>query len=466
MNVLFLLSDQHRRSVMGIEGDTVAHTPHLDALAKQSIRFRSAYCSNPVCVPSRASIFTGLYTHSHKTWGNGTPWPFENKTVAHHFSRAGYMTASIGKMHFVDGQTHGFDYRLDFNDWYQALGPRVRQYAEEVNWPASGAGHPQIHNLWDSGDPWKPVLTNDGRKGLVAVGRPSVMAERDHMESFITRESVRFLKDHGQKQPFFLVSGFLKPHDPYMPAERFAGMYDPSKVQLPKTWGKVDLASIPDEMRARIQKHDPTPELSDPDMAKRRIALYYGNVAQVDDSVGKILAALRETGLEDNTIVVYSSDHGEMLGDHGLFQKFVFYEPSAGVPLMVRVPGMAGQGSISSTPVNLVQLVATLTELCGLDVPSGLEGESFVRDLRSPDRTRDTPTYAEFALSSPKGGRYMMRRGKYKYTHYMSDRPELYDLESDPDEMRNLAVLPEFRGVGEDLKAQLLDWVKNTPKTT
>ena len=109
MNVLFLLSDQHRPSALGIEGDPLAHTPHLDALARQSVRFQSAYCSNPVCVPSRASIFTGLYTHTHKTYGNGTPWPFENKTVAHHFSRAGYMTASIGKMHFVDAQTNGLE---------------------------------------------------------------------------------------------------------------------------------------------------------------------------------------------------------------------------------------------------------------------------------------------------------------------------------------------------------------------
>src|SRR5260370_28852787 len=118
-NVLLLMSDQHRRDAMGIAGDPVARTPNLDSLARSGIRFTSAYCSNPVCTPSRASLLTGLYTPNHQTWSNATPWPFEHNTIAHYFGRAGYMTALIGKMHFVDAQTHGFDYRLDFIAWYQ-----------------------------------------------------------------------------------------------------------------------------------------------------------------------------------------------------------------------------------------------------------------------------------------------------------------------------------------------------------
>src|SRR5438067_1731656 len=132
-NVLLLMSDQHRRDALGIEGNPFARTPNLDALAQSGTRFHSAYCSNPVCVPSRASLLTGLYTHHHKTWNNSVPWHFEHKTAAHYFGQAGYMTALIGKMHFVDAQTHGFDYHLGFNDWYQHLGPKTKLYAEELS---------------------------------------------------------------------------------------------------------------------------------------------------------------------------------------------------------------------------------------------------------------------------------------------------------------------------------------------
>jgi choline-sulfatase len=155
-NVLLLMSDQHRRDALRIAGDSVARTPNLDALARTSVRFTNAYCSNPVCTPSRASLLTGLHTHNHQTWGNTTAWPFEHKTIAHYFGRAGYMTALIGKMHFVDAQTHGFDYRLDFNDWYQYLGPKIQLYADELSRANSGSGLPQIDDLWrDAGDPWR-----------------------------------------------------------------------------------------------------------------------------------------------------------------------------------------------------------------------------------------------------------------------------------------------------------------------
>src|SRR3569833_4727497 len=120
-NVLLLMSDQHKRSCLGAAGDRVARTPNLDALARTSVRFNSAYCTNPVCTPSRASLLTGLYTHNHQSFNNATPLPPTHKTIAHHFGRAGYLTGLIGKMHFVDGQTHGFDYHLDFNEWFQYL---------------------------------------------------------------------------------------------------------------------------------------------------------------------------------------------------------------------------------------------------------------------------------------------------------------------------------------------------------
>jgi choline-sulfatase len=457
-NVLVLMSDQHRPHALSIDGDAVARTPNLDSLARSATRFDSAYCSNPVCVPSRASLLTGLYTHHHRTWNNTVPWPFETKTAAHHFSRAGYMTGLIGKMHFVDAQTHGFDYRLDFNDWWQYLGPKARLYADELGQANSGSGLPQIDDLWrDFGDPWKGERERDGREGLVAVGRVSRIPERDHFESFIARESIRFLRQHAKQQPFFLISSFLKPHDPFMPAERFAAMFRAEEMRLPDTWGKVDLATVPKHIQDSIRVNGPTPELQSPEQSKRRIALYYASLAQMDENIGAVLATLREVGLEQDTIVVYTSDHGEMLGEHGLWQKFVFYEPSVGVPLLVRAQGVSVPGARCGTPVSQVQVLPSLLELCGLPVPGGLDGESFTRDLREPGQTRDTSVYAEYNLHTPRP-RYMLRRGGYKFCHYPGDIAELYHLTDDPKEMHNLAAGEGHRSVLERMRQQLFDW--------
>ncbi|MCL5743183.1 MAG: sulfatase-like hydrolase/transferase, partial [Acidobacteria bacterium] len=386
----------------------------------------------------------------------GTPWPFEKKTMAHYFARAGYMTALVGKMHFVDAQTHGFDYHLDFNDWFQFLGPKAKLHAEELGKRNSGSGNPQIDDLWrDFGDPWEGVREKDDRKGAVHIGRMSKITERDQFESFVARESVRFLKNHGNKQPFFLVSSFLKPHDPFMPAERFYNMYRGADMVLPDTWGKLD-PSVPRETKEAVRRAAGE-GLDAPENAKQRTACYYGSVSEMDFCLGQVLDALHELGLEENTVVVYTSDHGEMLGEHGLWHKFVFYDPSCGVPLIFRVPGLTTAGARSQTPVSLVQMVPTLLELCGLPAPAEADGESFVRDLREPTSRRDTTVYSEYNLRTPRA-KYMIRRGDHKYNYYTNDTPELYNLREDPKETRNLAE--SEKGKAEELKAQLFAWHK------
>jgi choline-sulfatase len=266
------------------------------------------------------------------------------------------------------------------------------------------------------------------------------------------------LKNHG-KQPFFLVTSFLKPHDPFMPAKRFADMFRPEDMKLPDTWGKVDLSKVPKEISAAIRRNAPTPELHDADQARRRIALYYGNLAQMDDCLGRVLTALRELDLEKDTVVLYTADHGEMLGEHGLWQKFVFYESSVGVPLVVRAPGVTTAGARSKTPVSLVQVLPTLLELCGLPTVSGLDGSSLVPDLREPARTRDTTVFAEYNLRNPRA-KYMLRRGDYKYNYYVHDIAELYNLREDPKEMRNLALEAASAGKVAEMKRQLFAWHK------
>lgn len=462
-NVLLLMSDQHRPDALGIRGGTVAKTPNLDRLAQSGVRFDHAYCADPVCTPSRACLLTGLYVHNNRTYDNATAWPFEHKTVAHHLGQAGYMTGLIGKMHFVDAQTHGFEYKLDFNDWYQYLGPKTKLRAEEIIYPNSGSGLPQIDDLWrDYGDPWTGVINMDRREGYVSVGRVSALAEEDHFESFVARESIRFLKNFGGKAPFFLVSSFLKPHDPFTPAERFAKMFHVPDMELPPTWGKVDVSTVPRFIRERIEYNSPVPELRDPEQAKRLIAMYYANLAQTDNCVGKVLDTLKELGLEEDTIVLYTSDHGGMLGAHGLWQKSVFYEPSVGVPLLFRVPGLTPANSRSETPVSLVQILPTLAELCGISTPSGIDGTSFVSSLQEPSRTEETTVFAETGLTSSVPG-YMIRHGDYKYCYYVNDTPELYNLRTDPHEMNNLAVLSTYKSKVNEMQQRLFAWHRPSP---
>lgn len=457
-NVLLIMSDQHRRSCMGAAGDSFARTPNLDRLAAQSVRFTNAYCTNPVCAPSRASMLTGLYSHNLHTSGNGQPYSPRYKTVVEHFGRAGYLTALVGKMHFVDAQIHGFQYELEFNDWFQTLGPRAKLYADETYYPNSGAGLPQIESLWQSqGDPWKNDREFDGRLGPVAVGRASKMAEADHFESFVARESIRFLESYAKTdEPFFLVTSFLKPHDPFMPAERFAGMFQEQDVRLSPTWGKADLANLPREVQHDIQTSGVTPELLHAQAARQRVASYYGSLAQTDDCIGQVLQALTRLDLDRNTIVIYTSDHGEMLGDLGLWNKFQFYEGSCGVPLLIRVPN--GSSAVCETPVSLISLAATLAELCSVPFPATGDGHSFAGLLSEPASQQDHgPIFAEFALGKP-GEKYLIRDGNLKYTFWVHDRAELYDLSSDPEEMHNLADHPDHQATVDHLKQRLFSW--------
>ena len=459
-NLLILMADQHKPDCLGIAGHPVVKTPNLDTLAHSGMRFSSAYCTNPVCTPSRASILTGLYTHHHGALNNRTPWPFQHKTIANYFGAAGYMSALIGKMHFVDAQTHGFDYRLDFNDWYQYLGPKTKLYADELSRANSGSGLPQIDDLWrDAGDPWKGTRDLDDREGPVAVGGVSKIPEPDHFESFVARESVRFLKNHSKDQPFFLISSFLKPHDPFMPAQRFADMFRAEDMRLPDTWGKVNLDEIPVAVRRSIEHNAPTPELNNVDAARRRIAYYYANLAQMDDCAGIVLRALRDLDLEKDTVVVYVSDHGEMLGEHGLWQKFQFYESSCGIPLIVRAPGIAPANRRCATPVSLVSLLPTLAELCDVSVPSTFDGPSLAAQVHQPEIASNSPVFSEYDLGNPRA-KYMIRDANWKYTFWTHDMPELYDLQSDPKEMRNLALRAEYRSRVDELKSKLFRWYR------
>jgi choline-sulfatase len=457
-NVLLLMSDQHKRSCMGAAGDRVAHTPNLDRLAGQSARFTAAYCTNPVCTASRASMLTGLYSHHLEAQNNNSPFSSAHKTMAHHFAAAGYFTGLIGKMHWNDAQSHGFDYRLEFNDWFQYLGPKVQLYADEVGAPNSGAGMPEIETLWEQGDPWKGQRGTDGRKGFTDLGRVSLMPEQDHFDSFVARESVRFLNaySHGP-QPFFLITSFLRPHAPFMPSQRFADLYQPEQMKLSPTWGKAELNALPREVANAIRHNPYSPELNEAAGARREMAFYYANLAEMDDCLGRVIQAVHDLRLENDTIICYTADHGEMLGDLGLWQKFQFYEGSCGVPLLIRVPGRPA--SVCDIPVSLVSLCNTLTDLANVSLIQPNDGVSFrpLVEVEADKRTGAKPVFAEYGLGGPQPKR-MVRHNEWKFTEWLHDIPELYNLATDPEELHNLAALPEYATKVLALKERLHAW--------
>jgi choline-sulfatase len=241
-----------------------------------------------------------------------------------------------------------------------------------------------------------------------------------------------------------------------MPAKRFADMFAPEKMNLSPTWGKADLNNIPRRVRHFIEKCPYTPELQEASAARKRMAYYYGNLAQTDDCIGRVMNALKRLGLDQDTIVVYTADHGEMLGDLGLWNKFQFYEGSCAVPFMVRMPGNTPRRC--DTPLSLVSLSATLTDLCDVPELAPTDGRSFAGLVQQPNSHQDYgPVFAEYSLGNS-SAKYMIREGRLKYTYWVDDLPELYDLSSDPQELHNLASSPKYAATVRELRDKLFAW--------
>lgn len=202
-NVLILMSDQHTPSALGFKGDAVVRTPNLDQFARTAVSFDQAYCTYPLCLPSRASFLTGLYPQHHQAYTNQTPWPFEHKTLGHYFHDAGYMTVLIGKMHFIDAQTHGFDYYMDFNDWFQYLGPKAKIWADELGQANDGSGLPQIPSIWGKQDPWAGSRLDDDRQGYIAAAGARALKRKITLRALSRANPCAFCSSTGRSAHSF-----------------------------------------------------------------------------------------------------------------------------------------------------------------------------------------------------------------------------------------------------------------------
>jgi choline-sulfatase len=471
LNIVWLTSDQHSSHALGCYGNSVVQTPNLDRLAAEGLCFDRHFCSYPVCVPARFTMMSGLYPHHHGAVGNSTPLPLRTRTVAHHFGQAGYVTAWLGKMHPVDGQTHGFDYYMDMGAYFDYLGPKTRTFTYGMGAEDSGCGSPWItvHRPPTEGrSAWVPAELPRHNDTLEVR---ELLAEEDHFESFVARETIRFLETY-RDEPFFVTASFLKPHNPFSPPAEYGAMYRPEEMPLPD-WSPTQLEGLPPQLRSHRYPGAGTPE-GDAWLG-RFIAAYYGNVSHMDACAGRILDALDRLGLADNTLVVYTTDHGEMLGEHGMRGKFCFFDGSARLPLIARLPGHIPAGTRSSALVDQADYVPTFRDAAGF-APAArsqpFDGRSFAPVLSEPSLPGKAFAFGEFAL--PQRPFYMRRDERWKYVYYTdttagrgpavtgatTPAEELYDSVTDPGEFTNLAADPTRNDVVAEQRAELFAFLE------
>ena len=435
---------------MTCAGRDLVPTPNIDRIASRGVRFTNAYCPYPVCVASRMALLTGLYAHSTGAITNKNQLDWRYRTMANHIAENGYLTALTGKMHFGDAHNHGFEYYMSINDWLMYLGPKVQHYANEIaNHPLGpkffdtvndgGAGLPDIDGLWPKGSPW---VGNVERWNFDSMA--SQLEPEDHLDMFLARQAAKLITRY-RRQPFFLVVSFMKPHSPFYPPRQWAEKYPVGKMKLPDVG---DISKYPRHIQRRIQN---TKKLGEKRQRAHR-AGYLGNLAFVDTCIGYVYNALEKEGLTDNTIVVYTSDHGEMDGDHGLYQKFCLFEPAVRVPLIVSYPNHLGQNKVTGALTEYFGLYPTLA-----GAPARMDAASFADVLRNPDMKGPDAAFSEFNLRS-RTCEYMIRTRRYKYIFNHGSIHELYDHEADPGEFVNRINDPALKKVRDELCEQLFAW--------
>ena len=429
-NILFITADHLRYDTVGHNGDAVIQTPAMDRLAGEGARLTNYFVQNPVCAPSRATFMTGRYPRHHGVRWNGNRLDENEMTLVEFLKRQGYTTASIGKHHVSQKRF------ADSLDVTEAGGIRR-------NWNENPEGKYEV----DDPNPFEQYVRSRGyeyktgyalpnfRENLGAA--PSDLPEDCHLDAYVGQRGCDYLKQADKGQPFFMWLGFYGPHHPYVPSGRFARMYDPDHLP-PFHRAPDDLDKKPVEYRlyfqAKSHKYHGFPNASEETFRKMKAA-YYGMVSQLDWQLGLVLDTLRDAGLEEHTIVVFTSDHGEFLGDHGIPAKAPFLlDCMLHVPCLIRFPGGPSHTAYD-TLVESVDLFPTLARMAGFEPPEWVQG----RDL-TPLLTGNADGYCpREAVYAEAVDKRCIRTRDWKLIHYPT-RPwgELYHLAEDPHELHNL----------------------------
>src|SRR4051794_1933180 len=422
MNILVVMADQLVPFLTGPYGDPVAKTPNMDALARDGVRYDAAYTPYPLCAPARAAFMCGQYASRHGCYDNAAILPADVPTLAHSLTLAGYDTVLSGKMHFVGpDQLHGFETRLT-TDVYPAAMDWVPTQDPEGRFVRGGHARSYV----------------PPRVGVVEWSKFLAYDEETQFRA------LEYLRAKPQR-PFFMVVSFHHPHDPFQVTQELWDLYDGVDVPLPAFPERIEYSAMD---RWANEAHEVDVDLRDPDNLRALRRAYYALVTYVDRKLGELLAAV-----PDDTVVVFASDHGDMLGERGMVQKRCFYEWSARIPLLVRMPDGTGAGTAVDTPVSLLDVAPTLLDLAGVEERLPMDGRSFapLLDGGSEDRT----VLSEYHVEKVRAPCFMARRGQWKYVYVHGHDEQLFDLDADPGEWNDLVT--ERRDVADELRASILD---------
>lgn len=448
-NIVLIMTDQQRFDTLAAWGASHMITPNMDRIAGAGVSFRQAYCPGATCIASRAAIFTGMYAHNtgvytFQNWANHRVWVQD-------LAESGYHCVNMGKMHYSPRDAPG--------------GFHERVIVENPTNTAQANGAPD--------DDWGRFLRLHGHTRpnfrhrtdpdwiAKAQGVPWHDEERFHSDVFIGDSAVTWIRDYQGSEPFFLQVGLTGPHEPWDPLprhlEQYAGRALPNPVKA-----AGELETKPPQHRAHQRFHAETNHESRIDLRSADDATidhmrrhYYAKITTVDEQIGKVLDALEARGYLDNSWVIFCSDHGELLGDHGLAYKWLMYDPIVHVPLILCPPGSFAQPQPSETNdlVSLIDLAPTILSLAGIDIPAYIEGRALLPYVTGESVEPRTAVYAEDNYQ------IMLRTDNYKLIYYIGQTAsDLYDLQHDPDELVNLWDNPDYVAVRNQLLADLLQW--------
>ena len=416
MNILLLMADQLSAPFLRCYGGTAVITPHIDELAFGGVVFDTVYSNSPLCAPARFSMLSGQLNSRIGAYDNASEFASSIPTFAHYLRAAGYQTSLIGKMHFVGpDQLHGFEERLT-TDIYPA------DFGWTPNWDdPDGRFDWWFHNM-DS-------VTSAG------VADVSNQLDYDDEVGFRAVRKLRDLARSDDERPWHLTVSFTHPHDPYVARQQFWDLYDDVEIPMPVTApiGESDL----DPHSARL-RHVIAADVTDVTAEQVRTArrAYLANISYVDHWIGELLATLDRHGMRDDTVIVFTADHGDMLGERGLWYKMNFFEHSARIPLILagtRLP--AGR---AVTPASLLDVAPTLMDLAGVEPAPQFDGVTLLPFVAEPDP--DRTVVGEYLGEGAVAPIFMLRRGRWKFVWSEADPPQLYDLDRDPAELVNLAA--------------------------
>jgi choline-sulfatase len=428
-NFLFIMADQMAAPALPIYGHPVVQTPHLSNLAENGVVFDNAYCNSPLCAPSRFSMLTGQLPSRIGAYDNAAYFPAQVPTFAHYLRDLGYHTSLIAKMHMVGpDQLHGFEERLTTDIYPADFGwtPDWQNFEKRPSW---------YHNMLS----------------VVQAGICQTSNQIEFDED-VAHQSVRKIYDlarNNNQQPFLLLASFTHPHDPFAITREYWNRYEHNKIDLPTVsqipYGQLDPHSQRLHHVCALGQYAQTEE-----RIRNSRHAYYGMISYIDDKVGQLLNALEAAGLKDNTMVVFLSDHGDMLGERGLWYKMSFFEWSARVPMIFHCPKKFNPGRVEQ-PVSLVDVLPTLVEMANDgkagDYADAIDGVNLQPCLEGGRLEEHGAVYGEALCEGAIAPVVMIRRDQYKYVYSKPDPPQLFNLEEDPHELNNLADQPAYQEI-------------------